>query len=122
MKNMMVLLAAVGFNIAAQIALRAGMLKIGAVSIADGGLIKALPAMLTNYLLWIGIISFGASFLFWIIALSRLELSFAYGFFGLTQALVPLGGVLFFHEQVSPARIAGIAVICAGIFLVSRSC
>lgn len=121
MRNIAILASAVGFNVSAQICLRAGMVKVGAVSFANGGLFKALPLMLTNYLLWLGIISFVFSTLFWLIALSRVELSFGYAFFGLAQALVPLSGFLVFREQIPPLRIAGIAVICAGIFLVSRS-
>ncbi|MDR0567715.1 MAG: EamA family transporter [Spirochaetaceae bacterium] len=116
MKNIALLFFAVICNVFAQVCLKLGAAKLGDVS-----LFKLLPALLTNYTIWLGIIGFGISLLFWLAALSRVELSFGYAFFGLTQVLVPLAGFLFLHEELPPLRIAGIVIICAGILLVSKS-
>jgi drug/metabolite transporter (DMT)-like permease len=57
----------------------------------------------------------------WLFALSRVELSFAYPFVGLSFILMMFASSWFFAENISPLRIAGTLVIGLGVFIVSRS-
>jgi len=57
----------------------------------------------------------------WVLALSRTQLSFLYPFMALSYVLVALFSLLFFKEDVGVLRWLGIIVICAGVFIVSRS-
>ena len=53
-------------------------------------------------------------------AITRLELSHAYPFMSLAFILVLVLSAWFFHEPVSWQKLAGLALICAGIVLGSQ--
>jgi multidrug transporter EmrE-like cation transporter len=108
-------------NGAAQILMRRGMLQIGGISFEVGALRQVLPVMFKNGFLWLSVLCYGASLILWMIVLSRVEVSFAYAFSSLGYTLVAVMGVFFLGEHISITRIAGIAVVCLGILLISRS-
>ncbi len=64
--------------------------------------------------------AFGAS-LFWMAALSRMPLSKAYPFTALSFPLIALLAALIFHEQIDLNKMAGTALIVAGVLVLSRS-
>jgi multidrug transporter EmrE-like cation transporter len=120
MKNILLILLSVSLNAAAQILMRWGMLRVGEVSLG-ASLVTALPRMIGNIFLWLAMASYGVSIITWMIVLSRVEVSFAYAFLSLGFVLVTVIGYFFFYEHVTPIRVMGIALICAGVFFVSRS-
>jgi drug/metabolite transporter (DMT)-like permease len=70
---------------------------------------------------WGGLALFVASAGAWLIVLSKASLSFAYPFVSLTYALILIFDRFVLGETVSPLRWAGVALIMAGIVLVSRT-
>ena len=56
-----------------------------------------------------------ASTLFWILALSGMDLSFACPVASVQYVLVFLGAWYFFGETVSWLRLGGMALICSGV-------
>jgi multidrug transporter EmrE-like cation transporter len=120
MKNIFLILASVSLNAAAQLLMRKGMLKVGEVSLS-AGLFKVLPAMAGNGFLWLALACYGVSILTWMVVLSRVEVGFAYAFSSLGFVLVTLLGAVFLKEHISVTRLAGVAVVCAGIILIARS-
>ena len=105
-----------------QLSLKAGMTEIGAVDIGNVQQVFGLIGkVFTTPLVIVGVLLYIASSFFWLIALSRVDLSFAYPFVGLGYVLVVLLSALLLHEQVSLVRWAGTLAIVAGVFLVSRS-
>ncbi len=56
----------------------------------------------------------------WIAAVSKSELSRSYPVLALSYVLVVLLSILVFKESVGVTRWVGIALICAGVVLVSR--
>ncbi len=56
----------------------------------------------------------------WIYALTKFDLSRAYPFMSTTFVLVLIGSGIFFHEQVSGLKIAGLALIVAGLVVGSQ--
>jgi drug/metabolite transporter (DMT)-like permease len=70
---------------------------------------------------WMGLALFVLSAAAWLIVLSRASLSFAYPFVALTYALILVFDRFVLGESVSPLRWAGVALIMAGIVLVSRT-
>jgi len=56
-----------------------------------------------------------------LLVLSRVEISFAYPFLGLSFVLITLYGYFALGEEVNLWRIAGVAFICIGVALVARS-
>lgn len=68
-----------------------------------------------------GLALYGLGTVLWLGVLSRTELSQAYPFVGLSFVLTAIFGAVLFHDALSPSRIAGIAAIVAGVWLVGRS-
>jgi drug/metabolite transporter (DMT)-like permease len=78
-------------------------------------------ALLTSPIVWAGLLLFGLSAVVWLFALSRASLSFAYPFASLSYVLILIFGRFVLHEQVTPLRMAGVALIVAGIVLVAQT-
>jgi multidrug transporter EmrE-like cation transporter len=113
------ILVSVGLNAAAQI-----FLRWAARGAADGVGRTDLAAALDLALrpgLWAGLICYGVSLLVWLYVLSRAEVSFAYPFLGLGFVFVALASVLWLGETLPPARLAGTALIIAGVLVLARS-
>ena len=79
-----------------------------------------LDRFLATPAIWLGIAGYLLAFGLWIAILQGSELTRAFTLQGATFATVPLGGWLFFGEQISLARAAGIALIIVGVTLISR--
>jgi multidrug transporter EmrE-like cation transporter len=119
-KDIWLIFATVFFGVLAQLLLRSAMISIGSVA-TKAELISALPAMISSVKLWFGALSFAVSFIFWIMALSKYEVGFAYAVYSLGFVLVAICSYFIFQEQMTPSKIIGIALICVGIICVSRS-
>ncbi|MCB1097056.1 MAG: hypothetical protein KDN22_15895 [Verrucomicrobiae bacterium] len=59
----------------------------------------------------------GCAAVCWLLALSRLDLSYAAPLLSLNYLLVPVGAFLLFREKVSRQRILAILVICSGVLI-----
>lgn len=59
--------------------------------------------------------------LFWMLALTKFQLSFAYPFMSLSFVLIVLLSTLIFHESLQAYTIAGLSMIVIGLILLSRS-
>jgi drug/metabolite transporter (DMT)-like permease len=57
----------------------------------------------------------------WLGVLAEADLSFAQPFTSLSRITVCLASVYFLHEQIAPAQIAGIVMVCAGAWCISRT-
>jgi multidrug transporter EmrE-like cation transporter len=64
--------------------------------------------------------AFIASF-FWMAAMTKFDLSFAYPFMSLAFVLVLILSVMFFREPLTIHKVAGMFFIVTGIFISSRS-
>ncbi|MEJ7745174.1 MAG: EamA family transporter [Luteimonas sp.] len=67
--------------------------------------------------------AFAAAFLAsitWMLAMTKLQLSHAYPMTALTFVLVVLGSAFVFHEQLTPLKLVGLALIVAGIVVGSQ--
>ena len=69
----------------------------------------------------LGVICLSGWFFLWLALLSRWELSRLFPFEGLNPALVVLGAVIFLRERVPLTTWIGIALISAGVAVVTSS-
>ena len=58
--------------------------------------------------------------LFWVAAMTKLPLSHAYPFMSLAFVLVMVASGMFFHESITPLKVAGILLIVLGIVVGSQ--
>lgn len=116
------LLVSVGFATAGQLTLKAAMESIGRIGtaqVSDAG--QTIARAVKEPLLWVGLALFGISALFWLVVLSRVDLSLAYPFVGLSYVIVVALARFFFHEHVPGLRWIGVTVIAIGIALIGIS-
>jgi drug/metabolite transporter (DMT)-like permease len=120
--SLAMLAISVAFAVAAQFTLKAAMNevgRIGATEFAAAG--DTIVRTLKEPRLWLGLMLFGISALFWLIVLSRVDLSVAYPFVGLSYIIVVLFSRLFLHEQVTALRWLGVVVVATGIAIIGFS-
>lgn len=116
------LVVSVAFATAGQLTLKAAMEtigRIGTAQVSEAG--QTLARAVREPLLWVGLALFGISALFWLVVLSRVDLSLAYPFVGISYVVVVALGRFFFHEHVPPLRWIGVSVIAVGIALIGIS-
>jgi len=112
----------VSMLVVAQLSLKAGMNQVGAIELSDVGAVVGLVGkVFTTPKVFAGVILYALSSFFWLIALSQVDLSYAYPFVGLAYVAVVLFSWLFLGEAVGPLRWGGTVLIVIGVLLVSRS-
>jgi drug/metabolite transporter (DMT)-like permease len=107
---------------AGQLTLKTGMTRVGYIGTERlGKPLKLLLQVATTWQVLVGLTLFFVSAGFWILVLSRVPLSFAYPFAGLTYLLIALFGKFVLGEHVPGLRWFGIALIIAGILVVGKT-
>jgi multidrug transporter EmrE-like cation transporter len=114
-------LTGVLLNAAAQLLLKAGTNAIGAFEFIAGNVAPVGWKVVTQPFILTGIGCYIVSVVVWILALSRVEVSVAYPMLSLGYVLNAIAAWYLFGEAVTPGRLAGIAVIIVGVFIVARS-
>ena len=115
------ILTGVMINAAAQLLLKAGVQPLGELSV---GLHNLLPTTLKVLMQWpivAGLACYVVSVGVWIVGLSRVEVSLAYPMLSLGYVVNALAAWWLFGEALGPMRWAGMVLILAGVFVMSRS-
>jgi len=115
------LFVAILLGVVAQIALKAGMRSKGKVNISLRSFYKDIIQIYLNKFVFFGITMYALSFLLWVYALSKIDLSYAYPLVSVNFVLVTLLSRLVFKEKVSKLRWLSIAVIMIGVVLITLS-
>ena len=76
---------------------------------------------LINPFVFAGLLCYVISVIVWLMALSRVEVSYAYPLLSVGYIVTAFAGQFFFQEALGPVRWTGILVICLGVFLITRS-
>jgi drug/metabolite transporter (DMT)-like permease len=120
--SIILILLAVVCGVSGQIVLKLGMNQLGRIGAeALSRPVAVIWPILTNPLVIAGLTCYVLGAAFWLTVLSRVPLSLAYPMLALAYAITPVCAWLILGESVNGLRWAGIAVICAGVVLVSRS-
>jgi len=119
--DLALILSGVLLNAAAQLLLKAGARAISGVQFSLANAWTLAERIAINPPILLGLALYAVSVVFWILALSRVDVSLAYPMLSIGYIVSALAGWLLFSESVGPARIAGIVVIIAGVWLVARS-
>jgi drug/metabolite transporter (DMT)-like permease len=116
-----VLLCGVLLNAFAQLWLKAATRISGPLVASDSGAMDRAVKLLMVPSLWYALTAYGFSVIVWIVGLSRVPVSQAYPLLSLGYVLnIGLAWWLF-GEVPNTQRVAGVAVIIAGVVLVARS-
>jgi drug/metabolite transporter (DMT)-like permease len=104
-----------------QILLKKGMGSMGPLTLSLGKLGEVLWRIGTNPYVIAGLAIYVTGTVFWLVALSRVDLSYAYPFASLSYVVMLAAAWLLFKEDLSLMRLAGTAVVFLGVLLISRS-
>lgn len=118
-KNLVMIVATVFLNTAGQFMMKAGINKIG--KIGFGNLTDSFIKVVSSGYIIGGFCFYAVSAVLWVVILSRSELSWAFPMVSLSYVITALLAPVLLNETFSVQRFVGILVICAGVFLVSRT-
>jgi len=116
MGNIFILIS-IAFNVAGQSVLKAGVNKLGALTFSFSNIFKAF----TDVFVIGGLFLYLVSSVFWILALSHKDLSYAYPMLSLGYLIVLFVSWKFLGESITPVRLLGVMFISIGLALVFRS-
>lgn len=114
-------LFSVALNASAQLFLRKGLANLS-ISMPAGirEAVETLIAVL-NWGVVLGLLCYAFSVLTWMYVLSKVQVSIAYPFLSIGYVIVLFGGFFFFREPITAIKCVGIALICAGVVLISKA-
>jgi drug/metabolite transporter (DMT)-like permease len=115
------ILIAVLASAAGQVLLKKGMASTGVVTLSVNQLGSILWRIGTNPYVVIGLIVYVCGTIFWLAALSRVDLSYAYPFASLSYLVMLVASWLLFSEDITLARLLGTMVVGLGVLLISQS-
>lgn len=109
------------FTVYGQLILKWRISSVGSLPLEIGDKIFFLLKLLFDPFIFSGFASaFIASF-FWMAAMTKFELSYAYPFMSGAFVLVFILSVILFQEVVTWQKVSGLILIVAGIIVTSRS-
>jgi multidrug transporter EmrE-like cation transporter len=115
MLPMLMVFAVLALTVYGQLMMKARALAHAAPTGDGTGRLQYLISMFSD----IGVLSsFGAAVLaavFWMLAIERLEVGYAYPFMALSFVLVPIGSLVLFGERMPPIQLLGLGLIVAGV-------
>jgi multidrug transporter EmrE-like cation transporter len=116
------ILTGVGLNAAAQLLLKVATKPLSQFNVFNADTLNSSVVILLKSLpFWSGMLCYAASVCVWVAALSKAPVSTAYPMLSLGYVVVAAVSVAWLGETLTPAKVLGIALICAGVVLVSRS-
>jgi multidrug transporter EmrE-like cation transporter len=108
-------------SVSAQILLKNGMSSQSVTQALSSGPIDSILSIATNISVLSGLSAYVASVGFWLIVLSKMEVSKAYPFVGLGFILTMLFAYVFLNEPITAMKLVGTSFVFIGIILVSMS-
>ena len=115
------ILGTIIFTVYGQLILKWRISKYGVLPENIAGKMIFLAKLLFDPFVFSGLAGAFIGALFWMAAMTKLQLSYAYPFVGLTFVLVMLFSSLFFKEPITQQKIVGMSFIVIGIIISSMS-
>ncbi len=121
MNTLSIAILSIAFSVAAQFALKAGMSSADVrEAMAQPLALRTVYTVLTNGFVLGGFCLYGLGAVVWLGVLSKWDVSKAYPLVGLGFAFTMVIGLMA-GEQVTLLRVAGVALICSGVWAIARS-
>ncbi len=111
----------VALNVTGQLSLKHGMSKLGNFALSISTLPPVFLQAAFNPYVLLGLVCYGLGFMVWLVVLAKAEVSYAYPLISLGYVFTAILARVLIGEAVSLTRMAGIVIICVGVFLVARS-
>ena len=115
------ILLGVLLNAFAQLALKQGMRSIGHFGFSFENIVPIGLKVAVNPFVLAGLSCYVVSVVVWLMALSRVDVSYAYPLLSIGYIVTAFAGQIFFGESMGTVRWSGILFICLGVYLITRS-
>jgi drug/metabolite transporter (DMT)-like permease len=112
-----VILASVLFSALGHMAVKLGVPRLA----LDGGALRIVAQVATNGWLVTGLALHVAALVLWVLALRKVDLSFAAPFISLSFVVIALLSYVVLNEPFGGLRIAGTALVVIGVVLVAQT-
>lgn len=114
------LLISMFLGVIGQVFIKKGLTSLGNLDFS-AALLGSFIRIFFSPLVIVGISLYFLGVFFWLYALSKVDLSFAYPFVSVSYVLVVLLSCFVLGESISYLRWIGVILICSGVLLISRS-
>lgn len=122
LKTIVIMLLAVTAGTIGDILLAKGMKQLGDLSTMNlRGIMEVTFRAMTEWKIVVGTAMLALFFFLWLAVLSWEDLSVALPMQALNYVLVAVLAKYLLHEEVSPLRWGGIALVCVGVILITKS-
>jgi drug/metabolite transporter (DMT)-like permease len=121
MMNLALILTSTILGVVGQMALKKGMTALGPLALTAKGAPGLALQMFTTPAVILGLGIYVTSSFFWLLALSRVQLTYAYPFASLSYVLIVVASWALLGEHPSPLRLSGMGVIMLGVLLISQT-
>ena len=119
--SLALILTGVALNAAAQLLLKAGTNAVEQFAFTADNIVPVGTRLALEPHILAGVTCYVVSLVVWIMGLSRVEVSIAYPMLSLGYLINALAAWYLFGESLSAMRLAGIAFIIVGVFVIARS-
>ncbi len=120
-RSLPLIFTGVFLNAIAQLALKQGMRQIGHFEFTPAVLWDMSWRIGTNPYVIFGLACYVVSVAVWLLALSRVDVGFAYPMLSVGYIVTAIAAYYAFGEALTPVRVGGIAVIMVGVYMISRT-
>lgn len=118
MPPVFLVLIAVCFTVSGELLLKHGMNQHGALLLDPSTIVGSLIRVFSNPLILVGFGLIFSAGLFWLSAISQMNLSVAYPMLSTSYILILIASAVFLGETITWVRMLGVAVIMVGVALV----
>ncbi len=115
------ILGTVFFTVLGQLLIKWGVTKYGSLPEKLSDKVVFLFDLLFDPFIFFGFVSALSAAFFWMAAMTRYDLSYAYPFTSLSFLLVLVLSTWLFNESITIHKVVGLGLIIAGIVISSRS-
>jgi multidrug transporter EmrE-like cation transporter len=119
--SFLLILSGVILNAGAQLLLKAGTNSLGTLNFNREAILSTLLRITFEPFIIVGLAFYILSFVIWIAALSKVDVSIAYPMLSIGYLINAVAAWYLFGEVVSQQKIAGLVTIMLGVYLVARS-
>lgn len=119
--SILLILLSISIAVGGQLLLKVGINRIGIVNFGSlNALQQFFFGVIKSPLVMSGLFLYVISAAIWLIAISVVDLSFAYPFLGFTYVMVLILSKFILKEDVNPIRWIGALIITIGVVVISR--
>lgn len=116
----LLILGTIAFTVYGQLILKQQMAGLPPLPAGLAAFPELVRLILTRPLIFSGLAAAFVASLFWMAAIQRFPLSYAYPFMSLTYVLVFGLAYVLFGDAMSASKIGGLLLICTGVALIAR--